>query len=345
MKKAAALGYLVGIAGLLLAGFALLAPASLVNAARDQIPVNKTAIVDARFPERSASVDPMGRLQVDVPGHLTVQVANFPPAQQVLISNKSLSVDGTVKVSNLPAVQPVSGTVNVGNLPTTQNVNVTNSPLPVTGSVVVTNLPVTQTVSGAVQVSNLPAVQPVSGTVNVGNLPSTQNVNVTNGVLPVSGSVAVSNLPATQLVNGTVQVGNLPAVQPVSGTVSVGNFPRLDVTQLVYLHGFGVRGIPCTGFNYKVPVDKVLLVSDINYLTSGPGLAVLLADGATVGLWKTTTISNYDGGGYSQNSGSQHLNLTTPLAFTEGQTLCPLATDASTTTIYLSLVGQLVDKP
>ncbi len=182
MKKVAAMGYVAGIAGLLLAGFALFAPANLVNAAREQIPINKTAIVDARFPERSASIDPMGRLQVAVPDHLTVQVANFPPAQQVLISNKSLSVDGTVKVGNLPAVQPVSGTVNVGNLPTTQNVNVTNGPLPVTGGVAVTNLPATQPVSGVVAVSNLPTVQQVNvaNPVTVANFPAIDPSRIVN---------------------------------------------------------------------------------------------------------------------------------------------------------------------
>ncbi|MBI2170635.1 MAG: hypothetical protein HYU30_01215 [Chloroflexi bacterium] len=162
MKKSVATGYAVGIIGLLLALFALLAPARLVNAAREQLPVNKTAIVDANFPERSASVDAFGRLKVDVPDFLHVQVANFPPMQQVQVTNKSLPVDGTVKVSNLPAVQSVTGVVNVGNLPARQNVNVINETLPVSGSVAVSNLPATQNVTGTVNVGNLPSLDPAN---------------------------------------------------------------------------------------------------------------------------------------------------------------------------------------
>ncbi|MBI4198784.1 MAG: hypothetical protein HY533_06710 [Chloroflexi bacterium] len=162
MNKSVAIGYAVGIVGLLLAGFALLAPARLVNAAREQLPVNKTAIVDANFPERSASVDALGRLKVDVPDYLHVQVTNFPPMQQVQVANKSLPVDGTVKVSNLPAVQSVTGVVNVGNLPARQNVNVINDSLPVTGSVVVSNMPTVQQVNVAnpVTVGNFPSIDP-----------------------------------------------------------------------------------------------------------------------------------------------------------------------------------------
>ena len=61
-----------------------------------------------------------------------------------------------MNVSNLPAVQHVTGEVTVGNLPSTQDVRVTNPSVPVSGTVNVGNLPSTQQVQGTVNVENLP---------------------------------------------------------------------------------------------------------------------------------------------------------------------------------------------
>ncbi len=112
-------------------------------------------------------------------------VGTFPVSD----AGGSLTVDGAVTVSNLPAVQPVSD--NGGSLTVDGTVAVSSLPA-ITGAVSVSNFPATQPVSGTVAVSNLPATQPVSGTVSVGNFPATQ---------PVSGSVSVSNFPATQPVS------------------------------------------------------------------------------------------------------------------------------------------------
>ena len=95
----------------------------------------------------------------------------------------TLSVSGSVSVSNFPATQAVSGTF----FQTTQ---------PVSGSVSVGNFPVTQAVSLAVAPTT-----PVTGTF----FQATQ---------PVSGSVSVGNFPATQAVSGTVAVSNIPS--PIS---------------------------------------------------------------------------------------------------------------------------------
>jgi hypothetical protein len=75
-------------------------------------------------------------------------------ADEVLIANGS---DRPVPVALLGAVT-VDGTVNVGNLPAVQQV---------AGDVAVSNLPAVQQVAGSVAVSNLPAVQQVTGTVQV----------------------------------------------------------------------------------------------------------------------------------------------------------------------------------
>jgi hypothetical protein len=49
----------------------------------------------------------------------------------------------------------------------------------------VTNLPAVQAVSGAVSVNNLPVTQPVSGSVSVSNIPATQGVHIVDNPVPV----------------------------------------------------------------------------------------------------------------------------------------------------------------
>jgi hypothetical protein len=52
-----------------------------------------------------------------------VAVSNFPQIQPVAV-DKTVTVTGSVAVTNLPAVQQVAGTVNVGNLPVDADGNV-----------------------------------------------------------------------------------------------------------------------------------------------------------------------------------------------------------------------------
>lgn len=133
----------------------------------------------------------------------------------VIISGDTITitVSGSISVSNLPITQTVSGTVSVSNFPTTQTVSVSNFPTTqtVSGSISVSNLPTTQTVSGTISVSNFPATQTISGTISVSNLPTTQTI---------SGTISISNLPTTQTISGTISISNLPTTQTVSGTVS-----------------------------------------------------------------------------------------------------------------------------
>jgi hypothetical protein len=49
-------------------------------------------------------------------GPVPVSVANFPQVQPVQV-DKTVTVTGSVAVTNLPAVQQVAGMLNVGNLP------------------------------------------------------------------------------------------------------------------------------------------------------------------------------------------------------------------------------------
>jgi hypothetical protein len=134
-------------------------------------------------------------------------------------NGSSLTVDGSVSVSNFPATQPVSGTVTANvTFPETQNVSVQNASIPVTdnGS--------SLTVDGTVSVSNFPATQPVSGTVtaNAGTgifavsatalpLPtgaaSESTLSTLNGKVPASLTVSASRL----LVDGS------GVTQPITG--------------------------------------------------------------------------------------------------------------------------------
>jgi hypothetical protein len=167
-----------------------------------------------------------------------VVIASDQSAIPVTDNGASLTVDGTVAVSNFPATQPVSGTVAVSNFPTNQTVSGTVTANAGTGTMNVSvqnaSIPVTDnggslTVDGSVAVSNFPATQAVSGTVTANAGTGTMNVSVQNASIPVTdnggsltvdGTVAVSNFPATQPVSGTVDVGNFPATQVVSGTVT-----------------------------------------------------------------------------------------------------------------------------
>lgn len=122
-----------------------------------------------------------------------VEVLNFPAVQPVSDNGGSLTVDGSVSVSNFPSSQAVTGPLTDAQLRTT--------PVPVSG----TFFQVTQPVSGTVAVSNFPATQPVS--INTLPLPtgatteatlSTLNANIAKEYgtwayyAGVSGSVGVT---------------------------------------------------------------------------------------------------------------------------------------------------------
>ena len=161
----------------------------------------------------------------------------------------SLTVDGSVSVSNFPATQPVSATdLDIRNLVfATDKVDVSGStvtitdgagPVTVDGTVSVGNFPAVQpvndnggslTVDGSVAVSNFPAVQPVSdnggsltvdGTValDAGTLAALESITVQNGA--GAAAVNVQDGGNSLTVDGSVSVSNFPATQPVSGTVT-----------------------------------------------------------------------------------------------------------------------------
>lgn len=123
-------------------------------------------------------------------------------ALAVTDNNGSLTVDGSVSVSNLPASQAVTGTF----WQTTQPVSGTfwQATQPVSGSVSVSNLPVSQAVTGTFW----QATQPVSGPLTDTQLRATP-VPVSLASTTITGTAAV-----TQSGTWTVQPGNTQNTTP-----------------------------------------------------------------------------------------------------------------------------------
>lgn len=138
---------------------------------------------------------------------------------EIYDGDQSITVDGTIDIGNLPAIQTVDGTVTIGN-----------------ASIPVTDNGGSLTVDGSVSVSNFPATQTISGTVTVGN----NNIVVTDGggsitvdgSVGIAGTVSVSDGGASLTVDGSVSVANFPSTYPITdnggsitvdGSVSISN--------------------------------------------------------------------------------------------------------------------------
>jgi hypothetical protein len=154
-----------------------------------------------------------------------VVIASDQAAVPISDNGGSVTVDGTVAISNFPATQPISGSVSVSNFPATQPVSgpLTDAQLratavPISGTVS-TGLtqPLTDTqlratavpVSGPLTDAQLRATAvPISGTVTANAGTGTQNVSVQNASIPVTGTF----FQATQPVSGSVTADTeLPA--------------------------------------------------------------------------------------------------------------------------------------
>lgn len=129
----------------------------------------------------------------------------------------TLTVGGSVSVSNFPATQPVSGTV------TANQGTAGSSAWKVDGS------GVTQPISGSVSVSNFPATQPVSGTItsNQGTANATPwNENIAQwggSVVTLGQNVSASSVPVVLASDQTVSVSSgLPpnAAQETGGNLA-----------------------------------------------------------------------------------------------------------------------------
>ena len=233
------------------------------------------------------------RVVSDVNGRLQVSVTNLPSVQPVS-GTVAISGSPAVTVTNLPGTQEVAGSVAVSNFPTTQ---------PVSGSVAVSALPALPAGSnlvGQVDVANFPATQPVSGAVTVSNLPATQAVSAAALPLPAGAAqdaTLTGGSMATKLVDaagvnkaaisaaGALKVDGSGVTQPVSGAVTISGTPAVSVSNL-----------PATQ-----TVAGTVAVSSIPAIPAGSNLVgqVELSDGTNV-LGTPAHPVKVDGSGVTQ---------------------------------------------
>jgi hypothetical protein len=223
-------------------------------AALENISVTFPATQNVNVTNAGLSVS-VSNLPATQPVSGSVSVSNLPATQPV-----SLATAPTTPVTGTfwQATQPVS----IASAPVTP-VTDNGGSLTVDGSVSVSNFPATQPVSGSVSVSNFPATQSVSGTfwqttqpVSLASAPVTP-VTDNGGSLTVDGIVTVNDMTSgnakTKIVDSTgADVSYIPAgtagtssssvlsVQgisggtslPISGTVDTGLTQPLTNTQL-----------------------------------------------------------------------------------------------------------------
>jgi hypothetical protein len=132
----------------------------------------------------------------------------------------TLTIGGSVSVSNFPATQPISGSISVSNLPATQ---------PVSGSVSVCNFPATQPVTGAFFQATQPvsaASLPLPSGAATSALQTTGNASLANLDVALSTRLKPSDTLTAVATVGTITnpvavTGTFfQATQPVSGTLT-----------------------------------------------------------------------------------------------------------------------------
>jgi hypothetical protein len=151
----------------------------------------------------------------------------------------SVTIGGSVSVSNLPVTQTVTFTqasVTFGQA------SVTFTTPTVTGSVSVLNLPATQTVTFS-QASVTFGTAVVTGSASILNFPVTQAV--TFGTAVITGSTSIVGTPSvtftTATITGSTSILNFPASQTVTFTTAPVTFGTSVVTGSV-----SVLNIPAT---------------------------------------------------------------------------------------------------
>lgn len=177
------------------------------------------------------------------------------------------SVPWNIQLVQTQTTQSVSGTITVDNFPSIQTVSVSN---PVS-SVIVSNLPGTQTVS------------PQTGSVFAvtGNLNATVSFPATQSVQIVSGSSAISQGNPLWITGSVFQINQAVGTQTVAGTVTVtqGNASATQNWR-VFLSGsnFASNGLVTyiTGSNYTQtvsvsnPVSSVTVLNPVSSVTVAP---------------------------------------------------------------------------
>lgn len=245
------------------------------------------------------------RVTVDNPA-TTVSVSNFPAPVT------------SVTVSNLPTTQPVSLATNTPDVTDRAgrllgHVTVDNQPT----SLAITNLPAVQAVSGQVGVSNFPAVQRVTvdnptSTVAISNFPATQPVTLATNTPDVTdrparqlGRVTIDSptgLTDTQLRAAPVPVSGFPTTYPVIGTFWQATQP-VSAAALPLPTGASTAALQATGNGYLATLASTGFTATVANSAATPFSLVVatgnnptsVKSGATqlTGLVATNAASSY----------------------------------------------------
>jgi hypothetical protein len=184
-----------------------------------------------------ASVDASGRLTVNIAG--TVPIAGSVALDgPTLAALETITVGGTVAVSNFPATQPISGSVSVSNFPATQPVSGTVS---ISGSVAVTG-PLTD---AQLRASAVP--------VSLASVPSHAVTGPLTNTELRAAAVPVSQTTLPPLVAGTARVGAVRLVDSADAdltttkwTVPAGRFQAVtdakDLGRTLVVFSAGAAG-------------------------------------------------------------------------------------------------------
>lgn len=225
-----------------------------------------------------------GAPPVNVSGNLNVSIINTP----TVIANAGTGIFQTsATVTNLPSIQPVSGTVNAiiasGLYTITGHVTVDAMPTITLDTTLlakdttltngnqvtqVSNFPTTQKVSGTVNAIIASGLYTVTGHVTVDNFPSSQAVTVTNtptvtanaGSGTFATSATVSNFPAIQQVYGTVNALIASGLYTITGHVTVDQMPPISVNATSTVSGILVTSGLDLGYSGKTapnPISQV----------------------------------------------------------------------------------------
>lgn len=246
-------------------------------------------LTDAQL--RATPVPISGTITTTPSGTQDVNIVSTIPVP-VTDNGGSLTVDGTVAVSNFPAVQPVSGPLT--------DTQLRASPVSVT---IPTPVPVTDnggslTVDGTVAATQGTSPWVVSGTV-IATPTGTQDVNIVSTIsLPVTGPLTDTQLRATPVpISGTVAVNNFPATQPVSGTVAVTQSTSPWVVSGTVTANLGtIDGVATAALQTQpgvdigdVTINNTAGASAVNIQDGGNSITV---DGTITSTFSTSSLAN-----------------------------------------------------
>jgi hypothetical protein len=306
------------------------------TASADVITVQGIASMVALKVDGSAVTQPVSGTVTANAGTGTMNVSVQNASIPITDNGGSLTVDGSVSVSNFPATQAVSATnLDIRDLTATDVVTVTGgvgqtADVKITldsEQVAISNFPATQAVSGTVTIQDGGNTITVDGTVaatqsgtwNINNISGTVslptgaatettlsslNTKVPSGLTVTSTRLLVDGSGVTQPVSGTVTVQDGGGSVTVDGSVSVSNFPA---TQAVSATNLDIRDLTATdvvtvtGGAGQTADVKVTLDSEQVAISNFPATQTVSGTVAATqsGTWSTRT---QDGAGNAVTS-------------------------------------------